>query len=138
MTLLREIRLRIIDALYVLVVGVTRTQLEQAMLEREACKTDGNRDAIRVYIDQSDQLEQYLSPHQGVVYALLYALDHAELTEHGGSVHAGWLTPKGERVLAFLRVFGGRIDDWPDGLHCDQENGDYYNLTDEQAEMLRK
>lgn len=35
MTLLREIRRRIIDALYVLVVGVTRTQLMQARLQRE-------------------------------------------------------------------------------------------------------
>lgn len=106
------------------------------LLEREAFKTDGDMAAIHTFIEQSDQLEQHLSPHPGVFYALLYALDHAELTEHGGSVHAGWLTPKGERVLAFLRVFGGRPDDWPKGLRSD-ESGGFYELTDEQAERLR-
>lgn len=35
MTLLRELRRRIIDALYVLVVGLTRTQLLEMRLQRE-------------------------------------------------------------------------------------------------------
>lgn len=39
----------------------------------------------------------------GVEYLLLYQLDHMELTEHGGSIHGAWLSPKGEAVLQGLR-----------------------------------
>lgn len=35
MTLLRELKRRVIDALYVLVVGLTRTQLLEMRLQRE-------------------------------------------------------------------------------------------------------
>lgn len=38
----------------------------------------------------------------GVEYLLLYWLDHAGLTEHGGTVGGAWLTPKGESVCAAL------------------------------------
>lgn len=37
-------------------------------------------------------------PDDGVQYLLLYALDGAGLTEHGGVIRGAWLTPKGEAV----------------------------------------
>ncbi len=43
---------------------------------------------------------------QGRAYVLRYMLDHAALTEHGGSVGGAWLTERGKRVLAALQVPG--------------------------------
>lgn len=42
----------------------------------------------------------------GRAYVLRHMLDHAALTEHGGSVGGAWLTERGERVLAALQVPG--------------------------------
>ncbi|QEE39814.1 MULTISPECIES: hypothetical protein [unclassified Methylobacterium] len=47
----------------------------------------------------------------GRAYVLRYMLDHAALTEHGGSVGGAWLTERGERVLAALQV-PGAIEEW--------------------------
>ena len=44
-----------------------------------------------------------LIPDDGVRYLLLYALDHFDLTEHGGSVGGAWLTVKGAAVLEALQ-----------------------------------
>ena len=41
--------------------------------------------------------------HEGLRWFIWYWLDAHELTEHGGNVSAGWLTPKGEEVLALLQ-----------------------------------
>ena len=42
-------------------------------------------------------------PDDGVQYLLLYLLDHLDLTEHGGNVGGGWLSPKGFAVRDALR-----------------------------------
>lgn len=49
-----------------------------------------------------EQLAKTLGPDQALEYLMLYVLDAADLTEHGGSVGGSWLTPKGEELLAFL------------------------------------
>lgn len=43
----------------------------------------------------------------------LYAIDHAKLIEHGGSIHYSWLTGKGLAALAYLREHGVEYDEWP-------------------------
>lgn len=40
-------------------------------------------------------------------------LDMANLLEHGGGIGHAWLTPKGVRVLQFLRQYGTDHNDWP-------------------------
>lgn len=47
-------------------------------------------------------------------WALLGALDKTELIEHGCSVEASWLTPRGEAVLEFLDQYGCESATWPD------------------------
>ncbi len=51
-------------------------------------------------------------------------LDHAALTEHGGSVGGAWLTERGKRVLAALHA-PGAIEEW-------SESHDLY----EEAEVI--
>jgi hypothetical protein len=41
-----------------------------------------------------------------LVWLVLYMLADADLTEHGGSARAGWLTSRGERYLALLEQRG--------------------------------
>ena len=87
---------------------------------------------------QYRQFREYLEGrHVGMAYALWYALSTLDLTEHGGSV-PGWLTGKGAAAVRYLRVFGSDTDNWPEGLHCCQAEGDYYEVTDEQAERLER
>jgi hypothetical protein len=45
-----------------------------------------------------------LIPDDGLQTLVLYFLAHLGLTEHGGSVGGGWLSEKGEAVLAALTV----------------------------------
>jgi len=39
---------------------------------------------------------------EAAAWALLYMLDHWQLTEHGGSVNGAWLTLRGTQVAAIL------------------------------------
>ena len=43
-----------------------------------------------------------LVPDDGLEMLLLYTLSHFGLTEHGGTVGGGWLTPLGAQVLEAL------------------------------------
>lgn len=43
-----------------------------------------------------------LIPNEGIQYLIFYALDHFDLTEHGGTVDGAWLSDKGKAVLAAL------------------------------------
>ncbi len=47
-------------------------------------------------------------------YLILYFIDAAGLTEHGGSVGGCWLTQKGQAVVAFLEEWGTEPDEWPE------------------------
>jgi hypothetical protein len=47
------------------------------------------------------------------LYALLYVLDEAELTEHGSSV-PGWLTEKGKAWLQQYREYAERFPEQPE------------------------
>ena len=47
--------------------------------------------------------------NEGAEYFMWYFLDNKELTEHGGSV-PGWLTGKGEELLADLNEFLNKND----------------------------
>jgi hypothetical protein len=51
------------------------------------------------------ELDEWL-PDAGVRYLLLYQLDRAELTEHGGSVGGAWLTDRGKALRAGLEQEG--------------------------------
>jgi hypothetical protein len=51
--------------------------------------------------DNREAFEAWL-PDVGLQNLVLYSLDRKELTEHGGSVGGGWLTPLGEQVLSAL------------------------------------
>lgn len=55
------------------------------------------------------QLERMV-PGEGVRYLVLYMLDRAGLTEHGGTVGGGWLSPKGKEVLAALEEASGDLE----------------------------
>jgi hypothetical protein len=48
----------------------------------------------------------------GLEWVLEYAMDKAELTEHGGNVSGSWLTEKGESVLAALERLDLEEDDF--------------------------
>lgn len=49
---------------------------------------------------------------EGVFYLLLYFIDAANLTEHGGSVGGGWLNEDGKTLLKFLDENGFDSHDW--------------------------
>lgn len=51
-----------------------------------------------MYEPQSQAALRALIPDEGARYLLLYWMDRADLTEHGGSVNGAWLTEIGERV----------------------------------------
>jgi hypothetical protein len=59
--------------------------------------------ALHPLFDHRPEFEQ-LVPDDGIQHLLLYTLDHFDLTEHGGTVGGGWLTPKGQAVLEALNV----------------------------------
>lgn len=40
-------------------------------------------------------------------------LDSHGFIEHGTSIGCAWLTPKGNAVLSFLRIYGTDQDEWP-------------------------
>lgn len=48
-------------------------------------------------------------------------VDHSGLSEHGGSIRGGWLTPTGEEALAFLREYGIEWRDHEAGPFEDDE-----------------
>jgi hypothetical protein len=65
------------------------------------------RDVLRAFKapfeTRLDSVEKLLkAEHPGMYWAYLYWLDHAGLTEHGGSVRGSWLTDKGEYLLDLL------------------------------------
>jgi hypothetical protein len=58
--------------------------------------------------DYYDQPKQKLTKadHEGLYWLAWYWLDATGLIEHGGVVCNGWLTPKGEEMLAALELLG--------------------------------
>src|SRR5574341_45957 len=52
-----------------------------------------------------------LLPTKGALYAFLWRLSQLDLEEHGGST-PGWLTRKGEEVLAALKEYGTDTHVW--------------------------
>lgn len=48
-----------------------------------------------------------------VIFAAKVCDSHGWL-EHGSNVSFSWLTPEGERVLAFLKEHGVDTDEWPE------------------------
>ena len=50
----------------------------------------------------------------GMFWGVLYMLEQLDLTEHGGSVRAGWLTEKGEDARRWLDAHGCDPDAWPE------------------------
>lgn len=48
----------------------------------------------------------------GLFWLTLYSLNKLELTEHGGSVRASWLTPLGEELLEAMNALGCNPDMW--------------------------
>lgn len=56
--------------------------------------------------DHRDEFEEWV-PDDGLQYLLLYGLASAELTEHGSTVDAGWLTEKGAGVRDALSAEEG-------------------------------
>lgn len=55
------------------------------------------------WIKKADVLRKKWQPDEGIECVLLYVLDAAELTEHGGSVGGSWLSKKGCDVLDLLK-----------------------------------
>lgn len=53
------------------------------------------REAVRGYIGGND----------GTFYLVMYLLDHAGLTEHGGSVSRCWIDRKGEHYLTLMNQY---------------------------------
>jgi len=57
-------------------------------------------------------------PRQAMMEILLLVLDDAGLLEHGSNVFGSFLTGRGEKVLAFLKLHGCDPDTWP-GDHAE-------------------
>lgn len=53
--------------------------------------------------DHRKEFEAWIQD-SGLAMLVLYTLDHFGLTEHGGTVGGGWLTDKGQAVLAALEA----------------------------------
>lgn len=79
-----------------------------------------------------DQMFDYLySRHEGAVWAVMYALDKAEIAEHGSNISSSWLLPDGVKILKFLEIFGCDPLNWPTA-----NLGGWYEVTEKQAERL--
>lgn len=70
--------------------------------------------ALAPFYDHQDELKARIGvtgDDHGALYLVLYALDKAGLTEHGGSVAGSWLTPKGTHYLGLMRAYEhGELD----------------------------
>lgn len=64
-----------------------------------------------------EEFERWI-PDEGVQNLLLYQLDRAHLTEHGGSVTYGWLTALGEEVRDALVTEQANEFDALFEMHC--------------------
>lgn len=82
------------------------------------CGCGNPEDAVDLVLDLLKLLPFYepgheeqvyaLMGHPGAVHMVLSQLDRAGLTDHGGSLHGSWITPKGEWLLAAL----GALEDF--------------------------
>lgn len=61
--------------------------------------------------DRAQRVEELIGASDGAQQIVLASLDHAGLTEHGGSVWGSWLTHRGRWLLWAVDQVGG-----PDGL----------------------
>lgn len=91
---------------------MTRRELDDLLFDGFVCgcgrPTAGIQrllDLLRIHplYEHQDELERLL-PDDGIRMLVLGQLDHAELTEHGGTIEGAWLTEKGEAVKAALEV----------------------------------
>lgn len=106
--------------------SMTRQQL-RVVLDEWFCGCGSPEEASRALLallrlhpmyEHGGELHDWVGD-DGLEYLLLYMLDRLELTEHGGSVHGGWLTDKGEAVKAALeREEGDLFEALHDGTHC--------------------
>lgn len=95
------------------------------------------RDTLAYFNDRdaAPALDATLGENPGAQQVVLSALDHAELIDHGTSLHASWLTPKGKWVLTSLNQVGvDRMSDKLDHVgypHYDPESREMGECTEE-------
>lgn len=99
------------------------------------------------FMEVHKQMEEFLHPNgkqdERLWYMTLYTLDAAGLTEHGGSVGGGWLSPAGETFLGeLMKLTDEQIDDavGNEGFYSDEGDGKRKRCchTEVLREALRK